>query len=192
MYSKNDHIYIRTNYRGFVGPLMQSGPIVNPLMCKISDVIQLIMSGMEIQQYDPKTKQSIILNMDNVWDDAKFSPKTKEETLGIANSVTPKVITGTPKIETSVVEEPKTEETPVEVKEEVKDVVVDPVVDVPPTADKETVVVENTTNSTEVTSNSQTHLTKSQRKALRREQQKQNNATNSESPVTTQESENKE
>ena len=193
MYSKNDYIYIRTNYRGFIGPLMQSGPIVNPLMCKISDVVQLIMGGMSIQQYDPKSKQSIILTMDNVWDDTKFTKKDIEKDLGLSNTVTPTVITGTPKIETPVVGEPKVEETPVE----------DPVTDVPPTEDKETIEVENTSTPDSVVEetadetpsadiNTQQHLTKSQRKALRREQQKQNNAMNSSAPVTTQTSENKE
>lgn len=73
MYKQNDYIYIRTNYRGWVAQLGMSGPIVNPLRCKVSDVITMLMNGMPVFQVQPNTGKSIELTISNIMDDQKFN-----------------------------------------------------------------------------------------------------------------------
>lgn len=171
MYSKTDYIHIRTNYRGFIPPLMQAGPIVNPLRCKVGDVISLIMGGMQVYQVDPPSGQSVLLTTENVLDDTKFIKKRIAKDAGLEN--VPPVI--------DVIGIPKEKEPS---KEEV--VNIPPVVEETPTEDEIPNVEENREEDTTSKETPSQHLTRSQRKAMQREQYKQEKGARPTSPVDTQ------
>lgn len=77
MYTNSDQIYILTKRTGYLHQLRMYGPIVNPLKCPVSLCMSLLISGVELFQFDPVTKNVVELNLENLLDDNKFG--TKEE-----------------------------------------------------------------------------------------------------------------
>ena len=72
MYNKTDQIYIMTKRVGYLHQLRMYGPIINPLKCPISICMSLLISGVELYQYDEKTKDVVALTLENLYDDKKF------------------------------------------------------------------------------------------------------------------------
>ena len=62
---KEDWIYILSNYRGYLAPIRQFGPIVHPAKVKKSEAIALMMAGCPVTVYDPETKKSYPLTFEN-------------------------------------------------------------------------------------------------------------------------------
>lgn len=62
---KDDWVYILSNYRGYLAPIRQFGPIVHPAKVKKSEAIALMMAGCPVTVYDPETKKSYPLTFEN-------------------------------------------------------------------------------------------------------------------------------
>lgn len=62
---KDDWIYILSNYRGYLAPIRQFGPIVHPAKVKKSEATALMMAGCPVTVYDPETKKSYPLTFEN-------------------------------------------------------------------------------------------------------------------------------
>lgn len=62
---KEDWIYILSNYRGYLAPIRQFGPIVHPAKVKKSEATALMMAGCPVTVYDPETKKSYPLTFEN-------------------------------------------------------------------------------------------------------------------------------
>lgn len=88
---KDDWIYILSNYRGYLAPIRQFGPIVHPAKVKKSEAIALMMSGCPVIVYDPITKKSYPLTIKN----ANLS--AAEVLHEIQKPIEPTVLKGTPK-----------------------------------------------------------------------------------------------
>lgn len=79
MYTNNDQIYILTKRVGYLHQLRMYGPIINPLKCPVSLCMSLLISGVELYQYDEKTKMVVALTLENLLDDKKFEKKQTVE-----------------------------------------------------------------------------------------------------------------
>ena len=62
---KEDWVYILSNYRGYLAPIRQFGPIVHPAKVKKSEATALMMAGCPVTVYDPETKKSYPLTFEN-------------------------------------------------------------------------------------------------------------------------------
>ena len=62
---KEDWVYILSNYRGYLAPIHQFGPIVHPAKVKKSEATALMMAGCPVTVYDPETKKSYPLTFEN-------------------------------------------------------------------------------------------------------------------------------
>ena len=62
---KEEWIYILSNYRGYLAPIRQFGPIVHPAKVKKSEATALMMAGCPVTVYDPETKKSYPLTFEN-------------------------------------------------------------------------------------------------------------------------------
>ena len=62
---KEDWVYALTNYRGYLAPIRQFGPIVHPAKVKQSEATALMMAGCPVTVYDPETKKSYPLTFEN-------------------------------------------------------------------------------------------------------------------------------
>ena len=82
---KEDWVYALTNYRGYLAPIRQFGPIVHPAKIKKSEAIALMMAGCPITIYDPETKKTYPLTFENATKSVKDAvheiPKPIETTV---------------------------------------------------------------------------------------------------------------
>ena len=62
---KEEWLYVLTNYRGYLAPIRQFGPIVHPAKVKKSEATALMMAGCPVTVYDPETKKSYPLTFEN-------------------------------------------------------------------------------------------------------------------------------
>ena len=62
---KEDWVYILSNYRGYLAPIRQFGPIVHAAKVKKSEATALMMAGCPVTVYDPETKKSYPLTFEN-------------------------------------------------------------------------------------------------------------------------------
>ena len=62
---KEDWVYALTNYRGYLAPIRQFGPIVHPAKVKKSEATALMMAGCPVTVYDPETKKTYPLTFEN-------------------------------------------------------------------------------------------------------------------------------
>jgi hypothetical protein len=75
MHKVTDQIRIVTAHKGWLTQLRMSGPIYTPLKVPIKTVMELILSGVEIFEVDPKDiKKTIKLTPSNLFDETKFDP----------------------------------------------------------------------------------------------------------------------
>ena len=88
---KEDWIYILSNYRGYLAPIKQFGPIVHPAKVKKSEAIALMMAGCPVVVYDPQTKNSYPLTFEN------SNMPAKEALHKIPKPIEPTVLKGAPK-----------------------------------------------------------------------------------------------
>ena len=88
---KEDWVYILSNYRGYLAPIKQFGPIVHPAKVKKSEAIALMMAGCPVVVYDPQTKNSYPLTFEN------SNMPAKEALHKIPKPIEPTVLKGAPK-----------------------------------------------------------------------------------------------
>ena len=88
---KDDWVYILSNYRGYLAPIRQFGPIVHPAKVKRSEATALMMAGCPITIYDPETKQSYPLTFENA------TKSVKEVLCEIQKPIETTVLNGAPK-----------------------------------------------------------------------------------------------
>lgn len=81
MYKKTDRIFIVSTRTGYIPQLKMYGPIPNPIKVPLNLCLSMITSGIDIYQFEPKSKSIIKLNFDNIFDDKKFDvvPKKVEK-----------------------------------------------------------------------------------------------------------------
>ena len=68
-----EKIHILCPSRAFLAPAKVMGPIVHPLQVTKSVAVQLLMSGAEVHEYNPYTKQTIRLTLANIKDDTRYN-----------------------------------------------------------------------------------------------------------------------
>lgn len=78
-YKESDDIFIVTQKRGFIPQLKQEGPIVCPIKISVGRCLAMLTSGVPLYQYDPISKITIPLDMNNILDDKKFEVTIKDE-----------------------------------------------------------------------------------------------------------------
>jgi hypothetical protein len=81
-YKKSDTMMILTTRTGYLPQLNTHGPIVYPLQVNVGVVYDMLISGIKLYQFDPVTKMTLELTIENIYDDKKFEPKEepKKET----------------------------------------------------------------------------------------------------------------
>ena len=175
----DEKLHILCPYRGYIAAAKIMGPIVQPLQVYKSAVVQILLSGAEVHEYDPKTKETIKLTLTNINNPNRFGDAKKVPV--VATPVEPVEKTGvhvTPVIEelpvAQVSQTPEVEtETEAETKVESDNTAVvteEPVVEESTTvqAQEDLVVFEynedGTVNETVI---DWAKYTKSQRKAIR-------------------------
>ncbi len=128
-YDKTDEIYILSTRTGYIPQLRMYGPIPYPIKCPLALCMSMIIAGVVIHEYDPKTGLTVELTISNLYDATKFEKvkKTKKEST-VSEPVPVTEVKGVKVVpKEPVVEE--IEETPEAVKEEevgkVEDVVED-------------------------------------------------------------------
>ena len=166
-YKTTDRIYIRTNYRGFITPLGMSGPIVIPLSCEVSDVMKMVMGGMEVFEVNPATKYSVPITLNNILDETKIFPKPAVDPFNIGKAT---VVTET----AGVVPPARTVTPPPLVSESITGTVIKEEAEtLEGSEEAETSEIESNANElVQMAANGQ-HLSKAQRRKLRQQQQHQ-------------------
>ena len=71
-YNANDYIYIVCKQARYIKPLRMSGPIIAPLKVRMNVAWQIICSGITLYQYNPPTKEFVLMTMENAWYKNKF------------------------------------------------------------------------------------------------------------------------
>lgn len=112
-YKKTDLIYILSTKLGYIPPLRQIGPIVNPLRVNVYTAYKCLVIGVPISQFDPETGLVIKLTTQNLYDDTKFQ-KLAEEISYEKNGESPRSdeITDNPVKVKSILEEAPAADTP--------------------------------------------------------------------------------
>jgi len=155
-YKDTDRILVRTNYRGYIPEMSMAGPVTRPLLVPVKTVISMIMHGMQLYQVEKATGKSVLLTLQNVKDSTKFMDKVEKDTkvFKVGKDMTTEVVGGVtpPEVPTepAPLSSPKAEEAPKS----------EPVDTIPATP--ETPVEQNTIDPN--------HLTKAQRRELRRQE----------------------
>lgn len=85
-----EKVYIATSYRGYISQLRMYGPIVHPIEVEKSMMIQMVVGGLPITQYDPATKQYAEVNLQN------YNNPFGEKASPVATPVVATPIKGTP------------------------------------------------------------------------------------------------
>ena len=97
MTKKNiENIYILSPTRGYIEPLGMVGPIVRPILVPKKSVIKLLMLGVEVHEYVPKTKYTIKLTLKNINDKTRYGVEPENSVLKTDNPVKPIEKTGVP------------------------------------------------------------------------------------------------
>lgn len=79
MRKNTDEIFIMTKRTGYIPHLKTYGPIPNPLKCPISLCMGMIIAGVEIYEYDPVTRLTMKLTLENLVNDDNFAPKEEKK-----------------------------------------------------------------------------------------------------------------
>lgn len=68
-----DMIHIMCPSRAYLAPAKVMGPIVHPLKVAKTVAVQLLMSGAEVYEYVPASKETIRLTLGNINDDSRYN-----------------------------------------------------------------------------------------------------------------------
>lgn len=72
MYNFDQMIYITSNSRTWISALSMVGPIVHPIRVPVKAVSAMLMSGHNVQEYDPTSGRVVDLTLSNYRDEFKF------------------------------------------------------------------------------------------------------------------------
>lgn len=129
MTNKNDQIFIMTKRTGYIPQLRTYGPIVNPMKCPLSLCLSMLTAGVELHEFDPKTRAVVKLTVNNLYDKDKFKNEEKNDEKVLKVAVKTNVVETTegvkvaPKSEPVKEEESDPEPTPEPEKEDEKETV---------------------------------------------------------------------
>ena len=73
-----EYVYVLVNYQGYLSAIKQFGPIVHPAKVKKSEAIAMMLAGAPVVIYDPATKMTHPLNVDNMNEPTKAPKKIPE------------------------------------------------------------------------------------------------------------------
>jgi len=79
MRKNTDEIFIMTKRTGYIPHLKTYGPIPNPLKCPISLCMGMIIAGVEIYEYDPVTRLTMKLTLENLVNEDNFASKEEKK-----------------------------------------------------------------------------------------------------------------
>lgn len=71
-YNARDYIYIVCKQAVYIRQLRMSGPIIAPLKVQMSVAWQIVCSGIKLYQYNPGTKEFVLMTTANAWYKTKF------------------------------------------------------------------------------------------------------------------------
>lgn len=111
-----EKIYILCPYRGYIAAAKIMGPIVHPLQVDKTVAIKMLMTGAEVHEYDPKTKETIKLTINSINDPKRFWNAKHPVTNGTPVNTVVKtgVQVGIPKVEKVTEPEPESTEPTIE------------------------------------------------------------------------------
>lgn len=122
MTNKNDQIFIMTKRTGYIPQLRTYGPIVNPIKCPLSLCLSMLTAGVELHEFDPKTRAVVKLTVNNLYDKDKFKNEEKDEEKVLKAAVKTNVVETTEGVKVvTPKEEPVKEEEPEPIPEPVKE-----------------------------------------------------------------------
>lgn len=121
----SDLIYVRVLRNGYIPQLGICGPIPNPIQITRGKAYSMINDGIEVHEFDPKTKETVKLTVQNVFGDGTSAPapevKSEEKKAEPVKAEEKKVEPEKPVTLTGVAKpEEKKEEAPAPKAEEVK------------------------------------------------------------------------
>ena len=93
-----EKLYILTPYRGYINPLKMVGPVVHPIKVTKLAATDILMSGAEVYEFIPETKETIKLTLENI-NNRKEPIKITQVT---SAPVTPVTVQGVPRVEESL------------------------------------------------------------------------------------------
>ena len=97
-----EKLHILSPYRGYLAPVNIMGPIVHPLVVEKSIVAKILMSGAEVYEYIPHTKQTLKLTLANINNPKRHSELNEKVIEVTPVTVAPVTRTGVPTIEPEV------------------------------------------------------------------------------------------
>lgn len=109
MTKKNDQIFIMTKRTGYIPQLRTYGPIVNPMKCPLSLCLSMLTAGVELHEFDPKTKSVVKLTVNNLYDENKFKVEEKDDTKVLKAAVKTNVVDTTDGVKVAQKPEPEVE-----------------------------------------------------------------------------------
>ena len=113
MTNKNDQIFIMTKRTGYIPQLRTYGPIVNPMKCPSSLCLSMLTAGVELHEFNPKTRAVVKLTVNNLYDKDKFKNEEKDEEKILKAAVKTNVVETTEGVKVvTPKEEPVKEEEP--------------------------------------------------------------------------------
>lgn len=112
MTNKNDQIFIMTKRTGYIPQLRTYGPIVNPMKCPLSLCLSMLTAGVELHEFDPKTRAVVKLTVNNLYDKDKFKAEDKNDENELKAAVKTNVVETTEGVKVAPKMEPVKEEEP--------------------------------------------------------------------------------
>lgn len=94
-----EKLHILCPSRAYLAPAKIMGPIVHPLQVTKSVAVQLLMSGAEVYEYNPYTKQTMRLTLTNIKNDNRYNAVDTTSTANKEIVVEPVKKMGVPNIQ---------------------------------------------------------------------------------------------
>lgn len=91
-------LYILCPVRAYLAPAKVMGPIVHPLQVTKSVAVQLLMSGAEVHEYNPHTKQTVKLTLANINNSERFDTVAPAKVAEKPVAVEPVMKAGVPNV----------------------------------------------------------------------------------------------
>ena len=105
-----EKIHILSPSRGYLAAANIMGPIVHPLIVDKSVAAKILMSGAEVYEYIPSTKNTLKLTLGNINDPNRYTALEPKVTEKPFTPVAPVTKTGVPNVTPPVVTEPEPEQ----------------------------------------------------------------------------------
>jgi hypothetical protein len=104
MRTKADNLFVISDYRGYIPHFNRYGPVYAPTKVSVALAIQMITSKIPLTEINPRTKQTVRLTLQNLFDENKFAPPspdggTKDDGIVLNPNPTPPAVEKEPVIE---------------------------------------------------------------------------------------------